>query len=332
MKGLVVEKKFGSYIILTSSGEYRRIYGTTKADIGQDVSLDNKPSMTWTASLAASILIIFLLSDVIFGVVMNTRVYAYVTLDINPSAEFAINSEHDVLNAYAYNQEAKDILTGMNYSGENIETVLADFTLAAINNHYIEDGKQNRVIVSFYPRQSLEEVTIESELDKITDEQRKVIDLSGKQVEMNTVVIDEETRQEAKKQGITPGKLKENKNQLNKDNDSPKDSEKKADKEAQKEAEKALKEAQKENKKEQIQNKKENKKEQIEEKKENKKQEKLQQKHNKDIKKLNKDVEKLNKIHERLEKRMQKQTEKQQKDEQKLNQKKVKSQKDKYKN
>ena len=110
MKGLIVEKESESYIVLTSTGAYKKIKGFTKMNIGQEVNINHTFSMAKAASLAAALLVIIVLAETIFKIPSQTQVYAYVTLDINPSVEFVIDADYAVFHAYPKNDEAEEIL------------------------------------------------------------------------------------------------------------------------------------------------------------------------------------------------------------------------------
>ena len=211
MKGLLVEKETGYYIVLTPMGAYKRINRSTQMNIGQEVRIDYAFSMIKIASLAAALLLIVLVGPML-GILGSSQVYAYVTLDINPSVEFAIDTEDIVLSANSFNPEAEQILAGIEYSGRSIDYVLADFTQVAIELQYITKDKENHVVVSFYPKHQDNSEFIEEKLNEITREQRKVLESSGQIAEFDTIIVDTESRKEAKKLGISSGKLKDSKN------------------------------------------------------------------------------------------------------------------------
>jgi len=216
LKGLIVEKGEKHFIVLTPTGEYKKIKGFTKMNIGQEVDIHNSFSMTKIVSLAAALLVIILLGETMFKMPGQSQVYAYVTLDINPSVEFAVDRNYAVLKAYPYNSEAEQILSGIEYLHDDINEVLADFTQAAIEHEYISDDQENYVVISVYPTNPDE--PIESKLNEMTRTQNEVIVSSGKKAKVDAVVVDAKTREEAKELGISPGQLKRNQKELKEDN------------------------------------------------------------------------------------------------------------------
>lgn len=216
LKGLIIEKGEKYYIVLTPTGAYKKIKGLTTKNIGQEIYINNIFSMTKIVSLAAALLVIIMLIEVILIMPGQNQVYAYVTLDINPSVEFAVDRNYAVLKAYPFNSEAAQILSDIKYLYVDINKVLADFTLAAIDNEYISENQENYVEISVYPTK-LDE-SIEPKLNEITRTQKEIIESSGKKAEINASVInDDKTIEKAKDLKMPPGQIKENKNGLSDD-------------------------------------------------------------------------------------------------------------------
>ena len=206
---MVVEKQARCRIVLTPTGEYKKIHGALGGEIGQEISVRPYFTASKVAVLAAVLVIVILLSQALPVILGQNRAYAYVTLDINPSVEFAIDADYLVLSARSYNPEAENILSGLEYIGKRIDSVLAEFTHSAISLRYIGSGKQNRVVVSFYSAHTKDEQSVEAELKRITDAQQEVLRLSGEQADIDTVVIDTETHREADRLGVSAGSLEE---------------------------------------------------------------------------------------------------------------------------
>jgi hypothetical protein len=204
-----MEKQARCTIVLTPTGEYKKVSGTVKEDIGQEVTVRPCLAVPKAVYLAAVLVIAVVISQALPSMLGSNQAYAYVTLDINPSTEFAINADHIVLSAHPYNQEAVEILAGMEYTGKGIAPVLAEFTQSAISQQYIKDDSQNHVIVSFYSEHAKDKQTAEAELGRITETQRQVLKSYGREADMNIVIVDPETRKEARRLGVSAGRLEE---------------------------------------------------------------------------------------------------------------------------
>ncbi len=216
MKGLVVEKRAHYSIILTPTGKFKKVYGVFREEVGQEIPIKSRIAVPGAVFAAIALVVIFM-SLTLPAIMGQNQVYAYVTLDINPSVEFAIDEHHLVLKARPYNQEADDILTGLEYKGREVELVLAEFTRAALSLRRPDDSEPNRVLVSFYSEHIEDEQSAEAELTRIMEAQRKVLQSSGEQIAINTVVIDRETYREAHRLGVSAGRLKETRSKADKE-------------------------------------------------------------------------------------------------------------------
>ncbi|HHY81833.1 MAG TPA: hypothetical protein GX505_04020 [Clostridiales bacterium] len=208
MKGLVVEKQAFCSIVLTPTGEYRKVYGIIKEEVGQEISIKYCSAASRLAAVAAALVIIIFFSQVLPVLLEWNQVYAYVTLDINPSVEFAIDSDYLVLKARPYNQEAESILTQLEYERKEIRSVLVEFTRSALTLQPIGSNTQNHVVVSFYSRHAKDEQSVEAGLAYIKEVQKEVLQFSGEEVDVDVIAVDEETHREAHKLGISAGRLK----------------------------------------------------------------------------------------------------------------------------
>ncbi len=214
MKGLLVEKGNEYDILLMPDGGYKRVWGRTEKQIGMEVEVAlTRPTRTYAAATAALLIILILVQTVILPL---QRVAGYVTLDINPSIEFAINRKDQVLKAHPFNEEAAQILEQISYRRRVVEDVLEDFTRQAISLHYIEPGKENRVVISLVSKGRSQSVMGAEKLSHIKEAQQKVLRETGQTGVVRTEVFGLKVREEARQQGVSAVKLKEVKDKQNK--------------------------------------------------------------------------------------------------------------------
>lgn len=205
---MIVEKHTRYSIILTPTGNFKKVYGAFREEVGQEISI--KPGITVPRAISAVAALMIIILSLALPVMMGrNQAYAYVTLDINPSVEFAINEDYLVLKAHPYNQEADRILSGMAYKGQAIKSVLAEFTRSALSLWSPDDTEPNHVLVSFYSKHTKDEHSAEAELMHIMEAQRELLQSSGKQAHINSVVVDTEIFKEAHRLGVSAGRLME---------------------------------------------------------------------------------------------------------------------------
>lgn len=129
---------------------------------------------------------------------------AYVSMDINPSVELGVNAFDKVVSVEAYNDDGKKILEDINLKNYDISNAIKTLLSNAISEGYIkEDGSSAIEITTSTDKQKV--------ADKLDDSLKDVADetLDGNDVKANveTENVALARRDEARKLGITPGKL-----------------------------------------------------------------------------------------------------------------------------
>lgn len=176
MRGLLIEKGEGWYIVLTPTGQYKKIKGTITEKIGAEVRLPNTtvaPVYVRAAALAAAFLLFFALAAS-QHLLLNNRVFAYITIEANHDAEFAVDRQNRVLSAKGYGPEAVEILSRIGYLGADVDKVISEFTLASLEG--ADTGAEEKeIVVSYYPLYKLQAKEVDSKLEQLAKEQQKII-------------------------------------------------------------------------------------------------------------------------------------------------------------
>ena len=210
MKGVLIEKGEGWYIVLTPTGQYKKIRGTSAQGIGAEVELPAAKAGSGYIRVAALAAAVLLLVAMAAGqhLLLDSRVYAYITIEANHDVEFAVDRQNRVLSARGYEPGAVELLSRIDYLGADVQKVISEFTLASLGDTDIGTDEEKEVVVSYYPLYRSPAGDVDSKLEQLAREQQKAIGERGKQVQFATVVLDKETREEAKSKGIAPGRLK----------------------------------------------------------------------------------------------------------------------------
>ena len=129
---------------------------------------------------------------------------AYVSMDINPSVELGVNAFDKVVSVEAYNDDGKKIIEGTDLRNYHIDNAISTLVSHAISEGYIKEDGSSAI-----------EITTSTDKEKVAiklDESLK--EVAHKTLNNNDVEADIETenvalarRDEARKLGITPGKL-----------------------------------------------------------------------------------------------------------------------------
>ncbi|PWW07460.1 anti-sigma factor-like protein [Paenibacillus cellulosilyticus] len=211
-RAIVMEMSEKHLIVLTPSGEFRRVprSGRADIDIGDEIELVSRrrvPRRAWTWS-AAALVVLLLFPIVMVPTSKAEPIVAYVTLDVNPSIELGINDEEEVRELRGLNEEGKQLASGIAYKGEKAADVVASLVekTAASNADALAAEDHDIVIASVVVGDKLDdpdqfEVQLESDIHEAVN---KVVP----SIENVTVLsVPKEVREEAKKNGVSTGKM-----------------------------------------------------------------------------------------------------------------------------
>lgn len=117
---------------------------------GTVISMKNKnQKRRWIAPLSAAAALAIVAGS-IFGISRFQQASAadsVVTLDINPSIALSVNAKETVTTATPLNDDAKDIMGGMELEGTNLETAVNAIIGACLQKGYL-DELENAILVS----------------------------------------------------------------------------------------------------------------------------------------------------------------------------------------
>ena len=129
---------------------------------------------------------------------------AYVSMDINPSVELGVNAFDKVISVKAYNEDGKKILEGTNLINYDIDNAVSTVISNAISEGYInKDGSSAIEITTSTNKENIAN-KLEKSLKDVTDETLNNNDVDAN-IQTDNVALSR--RDEARKLGITPGKL-----------------------------------------------------------------------------------------------------------------------------
>jgi hypothetical protein len=193
-------------IVLTADGEFvtckkqQRTYA-----VGEEIQVANSERQSKLVLLPwrkyISILLIFCFCIGIF--VYNkpeATVYAYVSIDINPSIEASVTENLQVIELHAYNEDGKLILSGLKeWKGRSIQEVVAAIVQQSEIRGYLMEDK----------RVMLTSVKKDKDIDEEQQMQHVMNELKQQYKEKSVTVIYQEStmsvREDAAREGISTG-------------------------------------------------------------------------------------------------------------------------------
>jgi len=129
---------------------------------------------------------------------------SYVSLDINPSVELGVNALGLVVTAEGYNEDGKAVLSGVKATGINVKKAVHTIVDSAAHKGFIENDGSTVVSLTAETDNDRTAAKLKTEAEAGADE---ALTENGKSAEVNSDNVALARRDEARKLGITPGKL-----------------------------------------------------------------------------------------------------------------------------
>jgi hypothetical protein len=129
---------------------------------------------------------------------------AYVSMDINPSVELGVNAFDKVVSVEAYNDDGKKIIEGTDLRNYHIDNAISTLVSHAISEGYIKEDGSSAIEITT----SIDKDNCERKLDESLKEvAHKTLNNNDVEADIETENVALARRDEARKLGITPGKL-----------------------------------------------------------------------------------------------------------------------------
>lgn len=127
----------------------------------------------------------------------------YVSLDINPSIEYVVNTFDKVIDVNGVNQDGENIVDNIDVQGKEIDDAIDQTIDQLIETGYIADENSELVISANYG----DENDSEDLAQKLEDSAQEKLSEEGKKANIETFAVGKARVDEARKLGVTPGKL-----------------------------------------------------------------------------------------------------------------------------
>ena len=182
----------------------KEVVDNTKSEILDKEVVDNaynRPKFRFAPLLvAASFVLLFLL----YRVIPDKDVYAYVHIDINPSIEIIIDSNNIVLKTIAISDDAKEFLKNLKLNNKSLDRAMEDILEESVNMGLIGDKSNNIIISAYLTEKYSTEQKEEQNLNRILDNLK--ISMSNYQdfrINSHTLMVPYEVFNDAKENNIS---------------------------------------------------------------------------------------------------------------------------------
>lgn len=215
-KGIVMDIKKHSVVVLTPNGEF--ITCKRKGDscmIGEEISFDEQEqkasrfSIPYFLKPASLLVACFLCALLFFYNQPEEKVFAYVSVDINPSLEVSVTKDLRVIDLQACNDDGRRILKELKqWENKQLQEVIRTIIKQSQEDKYLTNDKQ--VMLTAIAKDKL----LEPKLEKVMKELKKEYELKHITVEYQSSTM--QVRENARKAGVGTGVYIKQENEKNK--------------------------------------------------------------------------------------------------------------------
>lgn len=212
-RGIIVEKNKKFVTLLTPDGQFLKTKNDHRTcEIGEEITFEGETRMGRRASFfdflklrpfklgvfTMTAIILFIL--ILLPVFSDNKAYAYMTLDINPSIEMALNSKYEVIELTPLNHDAKQVISDIgDWKSSDFKEVISNIITDCSKHGYVKESKE--ILIS-----TVYENTDDNTYKKGVKKQ--LADMTEKYkgtYQAQSLESDMETREKAKQEGMSTG-------------------------------------------------------------------------------------------------------------------------------
>ncbi|MGQ5175381.1 anti-sigma-I factor RsgI family protein [Bacillus halotolerans] len=212
-RGIIVEKNKKFVTLLTPDGQFLKAKNDRQTyEIGEEIMLPSETRMGRRASFfdvlrlrpfkmgIFSMTAIMLFIFIILPVFSNDKAYAYMTIDINPSFEMALNSDYEVIELTPLNDDGKKVISDIDdWEETDFKKVIDDIITDCSEHGYVKESKE--ILISTVYENTDDDTYksgVKKQLNDVTEKYKTTY-------RMESLETDMKTREKAKKEGVSTG-------------------------------------------------------------------------------------------------------------------------------
>jgi len=209
-RGLVLDKTGPNVIVLTPGGSFHRLR-RPHARLGDEIDLSSPARTRWLVRCAqvAALLLLFVLPAFVVWYFGPAPAMACVSLDVNPSWEFTVDTRWRVMQAAALDPEAADMLASCQIEGVPLQPAIRRFTEALYQADYLLGPEQPVMIISATELEEGADLprNAEARLDRVCRTVEHFVRGKGIEIQVGSAVIrDDGFRAQAHELQLSPGR------------------------------------------------------------------------------------------------------------------------------
>lgn len=153
IKAVVLEKSGLRYTVLSQDGTFRQVHRRLNAEVGEEIQIQPWIEYFSGVRVWAGAVALFL---VVFTTFLGWTLYqaptavALLSVDINPSLQFALDNQGHLLEFETQDEDAKRMLSQIDLKGKPIEEVIEQIITQAYDQKFLSP-EQHWVVVGYSP-------------------------------------------------------------------------------------------------------------------------------------------------------------------------------------
>jgi hypothetical protein len=204
-RGIVVKISARHCIVITPNGTYVKIpLPAQGAQVGAELAFQRLPFHSkWKPLLMVASFLIVFMSYALLHQADLPQAAAYISLDINPSLEIAVDKNLKVIDVQCFNDDASNLIQPEELQGKNMYDAFTEVINKAIEQNYIKPGEDNLIISTVSPS-GTEPVLVDQEA--VGQFLQNTVTARGYTGQVTVYSASDEIRATAKNEGLSPGK------------------------------------------------------------------------------------------------------------------------------
>jgi hypothetical protein len=215
-KGIVMELSDRHIIVMTSGGVFRKLPRDGRTcEVGEEIlfaetlAARKTPPMAKLSGFVAAVVMCVVVIAAMTNLTGSAEVVAYVSMDINPSVEFGIDSAEKVQDLKGLNEDGAKLVSGIDYKGKPLETVTNEVLRRADEQGPLAQGEGDIIIASALVKNT-DKISDSALADKLKEQVTKYIATvhpnEASRYEVTAFAAPQEIRQAAEANGLSTGK------------------------------------------------------------------------------------------------------------------------------
>ncbi|OYD07380.1 hypothetical protein CHM34_10745 [Paludifilum halophilum] len=198
------------WVVMTPDGEFLKV-SRRRGDVQPGDEIRFSPEQnpvyrsrrTWMAGgLAAAVIAFFLMLPLLGPSQAQAETYVY--LDLNPSLELGLNEKNEVIQVRPLNQSGKQLLTGMDWEGDQVDQFVVEVLSRAQSTGVVQP--KERVLVSRVSSNNPPVKPTDDTLHHIKQTLEEDPELHRTDLDVSTLSLPGSVKTRAEEKGISPAK------------------------------------------------------------------------------------------------------------------------------